>query len=210
MLQVTDINASYVYTVIMTKNIVIAVLVVAILGLGGWLIYEKHNHTTTTSTTTTSTSNQATASTKDAGVLNYAHQNLTSVGPDIYNQTDATQLILSYNNLTSLPSQMGNLDKLQVLKVDHNQLKGALIAEIRKMPLVTLDASYNNMTGMPAEIGQLSQLQTLNYSYNKINTLPNEIANLKQLKTLNFTGNPLSANQISQLKTELPNTTIIF
>lgn len=47
-------------------------------------------------------------------------------------------------------------------------------------------------------------------SYNNITSLPNEIAYLKQLKTLNLTGNPLSANQISQLKTELPNTTIIF
>jgi Leucine-rich repeat (LRR) protein len=66
------------------------------------------------------------------------------------------------------------------------------------------------MTGIPAEIGQMSHLQTLDYSYNKINTFPNEIANIKQLKTLNLTGNPLTSSQISQLKTDLPNTTIIF
>lgn len=188
----------------MFKNVVITILVILVLGLGGWIIYDKTKQTTTSNTSANS------SQTTNGKVLDYTHQNLSSVGPSIYNQTDATQLLLSYNNLTSLPSQLGNMDKLQVLKVDHNRLQGALIAEIRKMPLVTLDASYNDMTGVPAEIGQLNQLQTLNYSYNKITALPNEIANLKQLKTLNLTANPLSASQISQLKTELPNTTIIF
>ena len=192
----------------MAKNAVIAVLVLIILGLGGWLVFGHINHVAAPSST--SGSGQTSANANDTKVLDYSNHNLTSVGSSIYSQTDATQLILSYNQLTSLPSQMGNMDKLQVLKVDHNQLHGALIAEIRKMPLITLDASYNDMTGIPAEIGQLSQLQTLNYSYNKINTLPNEIAHLQQLKTLNLTGNPLTSAQINQLKSELPNTTILF
>lgn len=194
----------------MVKNAIIVLLILVIVGLGGWLTYDKVKHTTSTSPGSTSSSDQTRPSESGASILNYAHQNLTSVGPAIYDQTDATQLYLSYNNLSSLPSQLGNMGKLQVLKVDHNRLQGALIAEIRKMPLVTLDASYNNMTGIPAEIGQLGRLRTLDYSYNKINTLPHEIINLKQLKTLNLTGNPLSANQIAQLKTELPNTTILF
>lgn len=192
----------------MSKNAAIAILVVIVLGLGGWITYDKTKHTT--APYTTSSSGQTNANTNDTKTLDYSHQNLTRVGSNIYDRTDATQLILSYNSLSSLPSQLGNMDKLQVLKVDHNRLQGALIAEIRKMPLTTLDASYNDMTGIPAEIGQLNQLQTLNYSYNKINTLPNEIANLKQLKTFNLTGNPLSVGQITKLRTELPNTTIIF
>lgn len=67
------------------------------------------------------------------------------------------------------------------------------------------------MTGMPAEIGQLTNLETLNYSYKSITGLPNELANLKNnLKKFNLTGNPLSPEQISKLKTSLPNTTIVF
>ncbi len=102
------------------------------------------------------------------------------------------------------------MQNLQVLRVDHNWLEGSLIAEIRKMPLRTLDASNNNMTGVPAEIGQLSQLETLDYSNNKITALPNEISRLTRLKTLNLTGNPLSAAQIAKLKSELPQTSIVF
>jgi Leucine-rich repeat (LRR) protein len=194
----------------MTKNAVITILAIIVLGFGGWAIYSHTKHTTNPYSSSGSGTSQTTQGASDAKVLDYSHQGLSSVGPSIYNQTDATQLILSYNSLKSLPSQMGNLDKLQVLKVDHNLLQGALIAEIRKMPLVSLDVSYNSMTGIPAEIGQLSHLQTLNYSYNNINTVPNEIANLKQLKTLNLTGNPFTSSQISKLKSELPNTTIIF
>jgi len=79
------------------------------------------------------------------------------------------------------------------------------------LSLKTLDVSYNNMTGMPAEIGQLNKLQTLNYSYNNITGLPNELANLKNtLKEFNLTGNPISPSTLSKLKSELPNTTIIF
>ena len=192
------------------KNTIIIILAVVIVTLGGWLIYDKtKSHNSTISNT--SSSGQTISQSNNSDVLNYSSKGLTSVGPDIYNQTTATTLILSNNSIKSLPSQMGKMIDLQVFKVDHNILDGSLIGEIRLMPLTTLDVSYNNMTGMPAEIGQLNKLITLNYSYNKITGLPNELANLKNnLKTFNLTGNPLSQATISKLKTELPNTTIIF
>lgn len=143
----------------MVKNILLVVLVLAVAGMGGWIVYDKTKHGTLPHVP--SVISVAGGIVAPQAVLDFSHQNLTSVGANIYDQTNATQLILSYNNLTSLPSQLGNMDKLQVLKVDHNQLQGALIAEIRKMPLVTLDASHNDMTGIPAEIGQLNQLQML-------------------------------------------------
>ncbi len=192
------------------KHTVVALLVVVVLAVGGWFVYDKtksHN-TDSTSSSTSQSSNQSNPS---SDVLDYSNKNLTSVGPSIYNQTTATTLILSNNSIKTLPSQMGKMVNLQVLRLDHNLLDGSLIAEVRLMPLTTLDVSYNNMTGMPAEIGQLNKLQTLNYSYNRITGLPNELANLKNnLKTFNLRGNPLSQAAISSLKAELPNTNIIF
>ncbi len=106
---------------------------------------------------------------------------------------------------------MGRMTNVVIFKIDHNILEGSLIGEIRQMSkLEQLDVSYNKMTGMPAEIGQLTKLESLNYSFNKIDTLPNEITNLTQLKELNLTGNPIPASRITQLRSELPNTTIIF
>jgi Leucine-rich repeat (LRR) protein len=187
------------------KNVIIAVLAAVIILLGSWLVYDR--------TTVNKTAAPGTSSSRSYGAntLNESGTHLTAVGSGIYNQAALTSLDLSYNSLKTLPSQMGRMTNLQVLKLDHNQLDGSLIAEIRLMPLTTLDVSYNNMTGMPAEIGQLNKLVTLNYSYNKITGLPNELANLKNnLKTFNLTGNPLSQGTIDTLRTALPNTNIIF
>jgi Leucine-rich repeat (LRR) protein len=193
------------------KNTYIAILVVIVLALGGWLIYDRTKSYNTSSATYSNSGQSTSKANSTADVLDYSNKGLTSVGPDIYNQTAATTLILSNNNIKSLPSQMGKMIDLQVFKLDHNLMNGSLIAEVRLMPLVTLDVSYNNMTGMPAEIGQLNKLQTLNYSYNHITGLPNELANLKNnLKTFNLTGNPLSQSAISNLRAKLPNTNIIF
>lgn len=191
------------------KNTIITVLVITVLGLAGWVVYDKAK--SRTSDTSSSTTSSASTQTKSSSTLDLSDKGLTSVGPDIYNQTGTTALILSNNNIQTLPSEMGKMTKLEVFKIDHNRLDGSLIGEIRKMPLTNLDVSYNNLTGMPAEIGQLNKLQTLNYSYNHVTGLPNELFKLKNtLKELNLTGNSISQDTMSKLKAELPNTKIIF
>lgn len=193
------------------KNLIIAVLVVAVVGLGGWVAYDQTKTGGSISVTTTGSGQSTVPAASTANTLDLSGKGLTKVDSSIYNKTGTTQLILSNNNLRTLPSEMGKLTNLQILKLDHNLLDGSLIGEVRKMPLLVLDVSYNNMTGMPAEIGQLNKLQTLNYSYNKITGLPNELANLKNtLKEFNLTGNPLSQEAISKLKAQLPNTNILF
>jgi hypothetical protein len=191
------------------KNTIITVLVITVLGLAGWVVYDKTK--SRTSDTSSSTTPSASTQTKSSSTLDLSNKGLTSVGPAIYNQTDTTALILSNNNIQTLPSEMGKMTKLEVFKIDHNRLDGSLIGEIRKMPLTNLDVSYNNLTGMPAEIGQLNKLEVLNYSYNHVTGLPNELAKLKStLKELNLTGNPVSQDTLNKLRAELPNTKIIF
>lgn len=195
------------------KNLAIIVLVVGVLGLGGWIIYDKtkdDGSTTAPSSSTLSTAGETANEITGGKVVDLSGQSITKVGPEIYNNTKTTDLILTNNLLTSLPSEMGKMENLVVLKIDKNKLEGSLIGEIRKMPLRVLDVSDNSMTGMPAEIGQLNKLETLDYSNNNIDTLPNEVKNLTQLKEFNLTGNPISASRIEQLRSELPNTVIIF
>ncbi len=193
-------------------GILVAVLIVgaAILGFTIGKNDKSANSNDSSSSTTDRTSTGK--SSPNAKVLDLSNTGLTKVTSDIYNQASTTDLILSYNNIQTLPSEMGKMTNLVLFKIDHNILDGSLIGEIRQMPkLRVLDVSFNKMTGMPAEIGQLSNLETLNYSYNSITGLPNELANLKNtLKEFNLTGNPLSTEQINKLRVALPNTTIIF
>ena len=186
-------------------------LVVVLLMAGAFFGYRAgSNH----KKTNPSSSPSASESTPSAGanILDLSNKGLTKVTADIYNKTATTDLILSNNSIKTLPSEMGRMTNLKVFKINNNVLEGSLIAEVRQMAkLQILDVSNNNMTGMPAEIGQLSNLQTLNYCNNKITGLPNELSKLRNsLKEFNLSGNPLSSEQISKLKTELPNTTIIF
>ncbi len=192
------------------KNTTIGVLIVIVLGLGGFVAYDRLKPTP--ADTDQSSSSQSASQPKTANTLDLNGKGLTKVGSDVYGKTNTTTLILSNNSIQTLPSEMGKMTKVVVFKIDHNILDGSLIGEIRQMSqLQTLDVSYNNMTGMPAEIGQLSKLETLNYSYNKITGLPNELSNLKNtLKEFNLTGNPLSQDTLTKLKSALPNTNIIF
>ncbi len=133
--------------------------------------------------------NQApsTASSGQGSSLDYSNQGLAHFPKDALSRTDATSLNLSHNNLTgALPAEIKNLSNLQ-----------------------TLDVSYNSMTGIPAEIGQMHDLKTLNYSYNQITGLPMELGNLTQLQTLDLRGNPnVSQQDLAKIRAKLTNTDI--
>src|SRR3989344_4498762 len=89
-------------------------------------------------------------------------------------------LDISNQGLEKIPSYVFSQTSLEEMNVSHNQLNGAIQAEIRQLGnLKILNASYNNMTGVPAEIGQLQKLEVLDLSYNKLTGLPNELGNLK-------------------------------
>lgn len=190
-------------------GILVAGLVVGGIFLG--ITIEKNKKDSTGTPLIGSTSSSTKSSSK-AVVLDLSDKGLTNVRSDIYSKTATTDLILSNNSIKTLPSEMGKMTNVIIFKIDHNILVGSLLGEIRQMPKLTqLDVSYNKMTGMPAEIGQLSNLEALNYSHNAITGLPNELVKLKNnLKEFNLTGNPLSQEQISELKAQLPNTNIIF
>ena len=73
------------------------------------------------------------------------------------------ELMLHYNQLTTIPPEIGQLSNLQLLHLYSNQL-----------------------TTIPPEIGQLSNLQILYLSNNQLTTIPQEIGQLSNLHYKDF------------------------
>jgi len=121
---------------------------------------------------------------------------------ELYKETD---LYLYNKVLITLPSEIGNLSKLQELLLNNNQIT-ILPPEIGKLSsLHTLYLDNNQITVLPNEIGKLSNLQALFLDNNKISSLPSEIGNLSKLEHLYLYNNkieilPPEIGKLSNLK----------
>ncbi|MFA6307296.1 MAG: leucine-rich repeat domain-containing protein [Patescibacteria group bacterium] len=114
--------------------------------------------------------------------LDLSGQGLQQVDQSVFKKTNLLKLDVSNNQLTgALPSQINQLQRLQVL-----------------------NASNNKMTGVPAEIGQLSNLIELNLANNQLTGLPYELGNLQNLKILNLSGNQTSRQDLDIIRQSLP------
>jgi internalin A len=95
------------------------------------------------------------------------------------------------NQLTTLPKELWQLEKLEQLGLRYNKLKilPKAIAQLKNLTL--LDLSCNQLNALPDSIGDLSNLTFLNLDGNKISTLPNSIGDLSNLTVLDLSRNLL-------------------
>lgn len=122
-----------------------------------------------------------------------------------------TSLDLSQQGLSSTPQYLFERTELEELNLSHNNLTGALPAEIRQLKdLRVLNLSHNNFTGVPAEVGQLSKLEVLDLSYNQLTGLPYELGNLSNLKVLDLRGNAYATQDLVVIKQGLANDVEIY
>ncbi|KAA1475261.1 adenylate cyclase-like protein [Dentipellis sp. KUC8613] len=99
--------------------------------------------------------------------LDLSHANLTSVDTLPFRLfTSLEQLQLAYNELESLPNNIGDLDHLTFLSCCHNRL-----------------------TSLPNSIGRMTRLNIFNARNNRLTEIPAAIWNCGSLMTLNLTGN---------------------
>lgn len=128
---------------------------------------------------------------------------------------DLVKLYLSNNHLSSLPPELNNLKKLQILALDFNcfvelplvvcglhQLNILYLGnnQFYKLPtqlaqlseLKTLWLDNNCFTKFPSVICKLSELRTLHLGYNQFHSLPGELVSLKELRSIWLSANVLN------------------
>ena len=136
--------------------------------------------------------------------LNY--NQLTSVPAEIGQLKDvAGEVVAQRQSADEVPAEIGQLTSLKDLSLYGNRLT-SVPAEIGQLTsLIALDLEGNQLTSVPAEIGQLTSLENLYLTDNKLTSVPAEIGQLTSLKELclhlnKLTSVPAEIGQLTSLK----------
>lgn len=146
---------------------------------------------------------------QDPYVLDFTGQDLVTLPDFIFERPPITHMILTNNNLQSLPEDMQRLSSLRELDVRDNELTN-LPDTINQTELIDLNASNNQLNSIPNAIGDMQTLRYLDVSHNQITSLPESITNLQDLKWLNLAGNPLNQSEVNALRSQMISTIINF
>jgi Leucine-rich repeat (LRR) protein len=97
----------------------------------------------------------------------------------------------------SLPLEISNLEKLEILTVHANNLTGSIPAELSNLAnLFLLNLSKNKLSGnIPPEFGLMKNLQYLDISANKLSgSIPRELGTCTKIISLRINDNNLSGH----------------
>ena len=142
----------------------------------------------------------------DIEKINLSFNDLTHLPVEIGQLTQLTTLNLQFNKLTHLPVEIWHLTQLTTLNLQFNKLTHLPVEIWHLTQLTTLNLYNNMLTKLPVEIGHLTQLTTLYLQENKLTKLPVEIGHLIQLTTLDLSNNnltklPVEIGHLTQLTT---------
>ncbi len=128
----------------------------------------------------------------------YENELSGTIPPELGNLTKLDVLSLAVNQLRgTIPPELGNLSKLTLLHLYSNQLSGPISPELSKLAnLEHLALSWNRLGGtVPPELGKLARLESLVLSGNRLTgTIPPDLGNLARLKGLGLHVNRLTGN----------------
>lgn len=114
-------------------------------------------------------------------IVHRERQHLTALPPQLFLKTTLRKLVLTGNDLDSLPVEI------------FQQLKD--LRELR--------AGYNRITYLPEQVHQLPHLEHLDLQHNRLKLVPASLYRCVRLTVLNLNGNPL-CSWIRELWPEQP------
>ncbi len=109
-----------------------------------------------------------------------------------------TTLALFYSDVTSLPQNIGKLQKLHYLQIKRTPVTSLPSSIGDCKSLVKIDASHSSLQSIPPEFGKLSSLREVDFQYSKLTSFPLPLTDLPNLESLN-----LSANQFTSIPDDI-------
>eukprot|EP00208_Stichococcus_sp_RCC1054_P006410 CAMPEP_0206146792 /NCGR_PEP_ID=MMETSP1473-20131121/31462_1 /ASSEMBLY_ACC=CAM_ASM_001109 /TAXON_ID=1461547 /ORGANISM="Stichococcus sp, Strain RCC1054" /LENGTH=280 /DNA_ID=CAMNT_0053543485 /DNA_START=118 /DNA_END=961 /DNA_ORIENTATION=- len=121
-----------------------------------------------------------------------SHNQLTFLPPELGQLTQLKTLLLDHNRVRSLSGAALSLPKLELLDVSHNQLETIPPAVEQLTALRQLRAQNNSLGVVASELGHCAALEELDVSSNSLVALPSELGALQRLQTLSASGNDIA------------------
>lgn len=128
---------------------------------------------------------------QNATELDLSFLELTEVPTVLFSLLHLRSLDLSNNRLQRVPTSLGKLQQLQHLDLQFNNLKQLpdALGELRQLRVLILHA--NGLTNVPASLFALRRLRELYLGNNQLQGVPDELRELRLLQILMLFGNEL-------------------
>lgn len=124
--------------------------------------------------------------------VDISYNQITSIPSEKIVCPKCKSLSIKGNKLQKFPSVLSDTNTLEKLDLSENQITSIEDDAFDGLEnLIELDLSFNLLQYLPTSIGKLKKLKRLNLSGNDISSLPKEFENLTSLESLDFNNNPI-------------------
>lgn len=132
---------------------------------------------------------------KCAIVLNLSYNNIETIPNAIFsNLIDLLYLDLSNNKLDMLPPQIRRLTTVQVIRLSNNPLHHFQLKQLPSMTalrVLHMRCTHRTLDNIPPTLDDLDNLQDVDFSFNDLPAVPDCLYKLKNLRKLDISNNQI-------------------
>ncbi|MCP9259008.1 Gelsolin [Dirofilaria immitis] len=135
---------------------------------------------------------------KDLTIIDFSHNTLREVPPNLEYAKCAIVLNLSHNNIENIPNAIRRLTTLQVLRLSNNPLHHFQLKQLPSMKalrVLHMSNTSRTLDNIPLTLDDLDNLQDVDFSHNDLPEMPDCLYKLKKLRKLD-----VSHNQIKKIE----------